>query len=74
MVWFSKHFTKVICMVWIQSFVFGDFQNVVEKISAFFKNGPRQAVCILAATGAVSNVTLYQPGVSDDFLRYEVKL
>jgi len=47
---------------------------VVEKISAFFENGPRQAVCILAATGAVSNVTLYQPGVSDGFLRYEVKL
>ncbi|RHN55420.1 putative PPC domain-containing protein [Medicago truncatula] len=46
-------------------------ENVVEKISAFFKNGPRQAVCILAATGAVSNVTLYQPGVSDGFLRYE---
>jgi len=52
----------------------GDFQNVVEKLYAFFKNGPRQAVCILSAIGAVSNVTLYQPGVSDGFLKYEVKL
>jgi len=54
--------------------VFGDFQDVVGKIFAFYQKGPSSAVCILSATGTISSVTLRQPGVSDGFLRHEVQL
>ena len=53
---------------------FGDFQDVVGKIFAFYQKGPSSAVCILSATGTISSVTLRQPGVSDGFLTYEVQL
>jgi hypothetical protein len=54
--------------------VFGDFQDVVGKIFAFYQKGPSSAVCILSANGTISSVTLRQPGVSDGFLTYEVQL
>lgn len=41
------------------------------KIMSFSQQGSR-AICILAANGAVSNVTLRQPNSSGGTLTYEV--
>lgn len=46
-------------------------QDVSMKIMSFSQQGSR-AICILAANGAVSNVTLRQPNSSGGTLTYEV--
>ncbi|EXB81622.1 hypothetical protein L484_014106 [Morus notabilis] len=43
-------------------------EDVVGKIISFSEKGPR-AVCVISATGVVSNVTIRQP--SGGFLRFE---
>ncbi|KAM6568649.1 hypothetical protein CsatB_016634 [Cannabis sativa] len=45
-------------------------EDVVEKILSFVQKGPR-GVCVLSANGAVSNVTIRQPGSSGGILTYE---
>ncbi|KAL6180800.1 hypothetical protein ACLB2K_047459 [Fragaria x ananassa] len=45
-------------------------EDVSSKIMSFSQNGPR-AVCILSATGAISNVTLRQPATSGGTVTYE---
>lgn len=45
-------------------------EDVAGKILAFAQNGPR-GICILSANGAISNVTMRQPGSSGGFLTYE---
>lgn len=49
------------------------FQDVSSKIMSFSQNGPR-AVCILSASGAISNVTLRQAATSGGTATYEVCL
>jgi len=61
-------------MVYIESFVFGDFQDVVRKIFAFLETVRQEDVCILSASGTVSSLTLCQPDVSNGFSRHEVPL
>lgn len=48
-------------------------QDVAGKILSFAQKGPR-GICILSANGAVSNVTIRQPGSSGGILTYEVCL
>ncbi|XP_020581482.1 AT-hook motif nuclear-localized protein 10-like [Phalaenopsis equestris] len=45
-------------------------EDVAARILSFSQKGPR-AVCILSANGAISNVTLRQPGSSGGTLTYE---
>ncbi|KAL5709624.1 hypothetical protein ACHQM5_020289 [Ranunculus cassubicifolius] len=45
-------------------------EDVAAKIVSFSQRGPR-AICILSANGAVSNVTIRQPGSSGGILTYE---
>ncbi|KAJ4979084.1 hypothetical protein NE237_009864 [Protea cynaroides] len=45
-------------------------EDVAEKIFSFAQKGPR-AICILSANGAISNVTIHQPGSSGGILTYE---
>ncbi|KAF2307558.1 hypothetical protein GH714_029721 [Hevea brasiliensis] len=45
-------------------------EDVAGKILAFAQKGPR-GICILSANGAVSNVTIRQPGSSGGILIYE---
>ncbi|KAK9168440.1 hypothetical protein Syun_000580 [Stephania yunnanensis] len=45
-------------------------EDVAAKIFSFSQKGPR-AICILSANGAVSNVTIRQPGSSGGILTYE---
>ncbi|KAL6183886.1 hypothetical protein ACLB2K_045296 [Fragaria x ananassa] len=45
-------------------------EDISSKIMSFSQNGPR-AVCILSATGAISNVTLRQPATSGGTVTYE---
>ncbi|XP_010912217.1 AT-hook motif nuclear-localized protein 10 [Elaeis guineensis] len=45
-------------------------EDVAAKILSFSQKGPR-AICILSANGAISNVTLRQPGSSGGTLTYE---
>lgn len=45
-------------------------QDVAGKILSFAQKGPR-GICILSANGAVSNVTIRQPGSSGGILTYE---
>ncbi|KAF5195802.1 At-hook motif nuclear-localized protein [Thalictrum thalictroides] len=45
-------------------------EDVAAKILSFSQKGPR-AICILSANGAVSNVTIRQPGSSGGILTYE---
>ncbi|XP_059667498.1 AT-hook motif nuclear-localized protein 7-like [Cornus florida] len=45
-------------------------EDVAAKILSFSEKGPR-GVCILSANGAVSNVTIRQPGSSGGILTYE---
>ncbi|XP_058108726.1 AT-hook motif nuclear-localized protein 10-like [Magnolia sinica] len=45
-------------------------EDVATKILSFSQKGPR-AICILSANGAISNVTLRQPGSSGGTLTYE---
>lgn len=45
-------------------------EDVAARILSFSDKGPR-AVCILSANGAISNVTLRQPGSSGGTLTYE---
>lgn len=45
-------------------------QDVAAKILSISQKGPR-GICILAANGAVSNVTIRQPGSSGGLLTYE---
>nr|DAD28693.1 TPA_asm: hypothetical protein HUJ06_030161 [Nelumbo nucifera] len=45
-------------------------EDVAAKIFSFSHKGPR-AICILSANGAVSNVTIRQPGSSGGILTYE---
>ncbi|KAK4803897.1 hypothetical protein SAY86_003714 [Trapa natans] len=47
-------------------------EDVSSKIMSFSQNGPR-AVCILSASGAISNVTLRQPSISGGTVTYEGK-
>ena len=47
-----------------------DIQDVAGKILSFAQKGPR-GVCVLSANGAVSNVTIRQPGSSGGILTYE---
>jgi len=43
------------------------------KVISFSQQGPR-AICILSASGVISNVTLRQPDSSGGTLTYEVML
>jgi hypothetical protein len=43
------------------------------KVISFSQQGPR-AICILSASGVISNVTLRQPDSSGGTLTYEVLL
>ncbi|XP_022744287.1 AT-hook motif nuclear-localized protein 7-like [Durio zibethinus] len=45
-------------------------EDVAGKILSFSEKGPR-GICILSANGAVSNVTIRQPGSSGGILTYE---
>ncbi|ERN13221.1 AT-hook motif nuclear-localized protein 1 [Amborella trichopoda] len=45
-------------------------EDVATKILSFSQKGPR-SICILSANGAISNVTLRQPGSSGGTLTYE---
>ncbi|KAF2307562.1 hypothetical protein GH714_029739 [Hevea brasiliensis] len=45
-------------------------RDVAGKILAFAQKGPR-GICILSANGAVSNVTIRQPGSSGGILTYD---
>ncbi|CAL9206249.1 unnamed protein product [Musa hybrid cultivar] len=45
-------------------------QDVSARILSFSRKGPR-SICILSANGAISNVTLRQPGSSGGTLTYE---
>lgn len=45
-------------------------QDVAGKILSFAQKGPR-GICVLSANGAVSNVTIRQPGSSGGILTYE---
>ncbi|XP_054800698.1 AT-hook motif nuclear-localized protein 7-like [Prosopis cineraria] len=45
-------------------------EDVAGKILSFAQKGPR-GVCVLSANGAISNVTLRQPGSSGGLLTYE---
>ncbi|KAF5473777.1 hypothetical protein F2P56_005738 [Juglans regia] len=45
-------------------------EDVAEKIISFTQKGPR-GICVLTANGAVSNVTIRQPGSSGGILTYE---
>ncbi|KAM0940327.1 putative AT-hook motif nuclear-localized protein [Dioscorea sansibarensis] len=45
-------------------------EDVAARIFSFSQKGPR-AICILSANGAISNVTLRQPGSSGGTLTYE---
>ncbi|KAJ9181457.1 hypothetical protein P3X46_009585 [Hevea brasiliensis] len=45
-------------------------EDVAGKILSFAQKGPR-GICILSANGAVSNVTIRQPGSSGGILTYE---
>lgn len=47
------------------------FQDVTMKIISFSQQGSR-VICILAANGSISNVTLRQPNSSGGTLTYEV--
>lgn len=48
----------------------GTGEDVAGKILSFSEKGPR-GICILSANGAVSNVTIRQPGSSGGILTYE---
>ncbi|XP_008776146.2 AT-hook motif nuclear-localized protein 7-like [Phoenix dactylifera] len=48
----------------------GTGEDVAARILSFSQKGPR-AICILSANGAISNVTLRQPGSSGGTLTYE---
>ncbi|MED6169368.1 hypothetical protein PIB30_020844 [Stylosanthes scabra] len=45
-------------------------EDIATKVMAFSQQGPR-AICIMAATGAVSTVTLGQPSTSGGSVTYE---
>ncbi|KAL4392964.1 hypothetical protein AHAS_Ahas02G0004600 [Arachis hypogaea] len=45
-------------------------EDIATKVMAFSQQGPR-AICIMAATGAVSTVTLRQPSTSGGTVTYE---
>ncbi|KAK7355482.1 hypothetical protein VNO80_14738 [Phaseolus coccineus] len=45
-------------------------EDVAGKILSFAQKGPR-GICILSANGAISNVTIRQPGSSGGILTYE---
>ncbi|KAL5550882.1 hypothetical protein UlMin_001058 [Ulmus minor] len=45
-------------------------EDIASKIMAFSQQGPR-TVCILSASGAISNVTLRQPAMSGGTVSYE---
>ncbi|RDX57776.1 AT-hook motif nuclear-localized protein 1, partial [Mucuna pruriens] len=45
-------------------------EDVAGKIMSFAQKGPR-GICILSANGAISNVTIRQPGSSGGILTYE---
>lgn len=47
------------------------FQDVSSKIMSFSQHGPR-AVCVLSASGTISNVTLRQAATSGGTATYEV--
>ncbi|THU45723.1 hypothetical protein C4D60_Mb02t21000 [Musa balbisiana] len=49
----------------------GVLMDVSARILSFSRKGPR-SICILSANGAISNVTLRQPGSSGGTLTYEV--
>lgn len=53
----------------IESLLCG-LQDVAGKILSFAQKGPR-GICVLSANGAVSNVTIRQPGSSGGILTYE---
>jgi len=46
-------------------------KDVAATILSFSQKGP-QGICILSANGAISNVTIRQPGSSGGLLTYEV--
>ncbi|KAK7392550.1 hypothetical protein VNO78_20993 [Psophocarpus tetragonolobus] len=45
-------------------------EDVAGKIMSFAQKGPR-GICVLSANGAISNVTIRQPGSSGGILTYE---
>jgi predicted DNA-binding protein with PD1-like motif len=46
-------------------------EDVASRIMSFVQHGPR-AVCVMSATGAISNVTLRQQSSSGGTVTYEV--
>lgn len=52
--------------------IYLSFQDIMMKIISFSQQGSR-AICILAANGTISNVTLRQPNSSGGTLTYEVR-
>lgn len=52
--------------------IYLSFQDIMMKIISFSHQGSR-AICILAANGTISNVTLRQPNSSGGTLTYEVR-
>ena len=65
--------TKVKSFIYLFYFITMHAQDVASKILSFAQKGPR-GVCVLSANGAVSNVTIRQPGSSGGILTYEVCL
>lgn len=51
--------------------IFHSIQDIAMKVMAFTNQGPR-AICILSATGAVSNVMLRQATNPSGAVKYEV--
>jgi len=52
--------------------IFDNFQNLVGRIMSFFEKGPL-SVCILSATGAISNVNIREHAASNHVMRFEVQ-
>nr|KYP73787.1 hypothetical protein KK1_006441 [Cajanus cajan] len=48
-------------------------EDVAGKIMSLVQKGPR-GICILSANGAISNVTIRQPGSSGGILTYEARI
>lgn len=51
--------------------IFHSIQDIAMKVMAFTNQGPR-AICILSATGAVTNVKLRQATNPSGIVKYEV--
>ena len=62
--------TFVLSYIYLIEILLWHLQDVAAKILSFAQKGPR-GICVLSANGAVSNVTIRQPGSSGGILTYE---